>query len=47
MKLGSIKRLLDFAGLLRYEEKRAEVKRYEAERDLTTGAKKPEEPKSK
>lgn len=42
MKLANVKRLFDFIGLLRYEEKLNSVKRYAAERDLATGAKKPE-----
>lgn len=42
MKFSNFKRLIDFVGLLSYEEKRDAVKRFESERDLSTGAKKPE-----
>ena len=47
MKFSNFKRLVDFVGLLRYEEKREAVHRFESERDLSTGAKKPEKAKSK
>ena len=47
MRFSNIKRLVDFVGLLRYEEKREAVHRFESERDLATGAKKPEKSKSK
>lgn len=47
MKFSNFKRLVDFVGLLSYEEKRDAVKRFEAERDLSTGARKPAKSKSK